>query len=101
MEVALYMKCIIFCLVSVLCSQAFAGNSEREELSNYLRELNKIDRILLIAKKNSLQGSSSRFKYNVFESDLAKLKQELELYLKRPNRNPRASIHKVKLSNGE
>ncbi len=84
------MKCIIFCLIAVFSLQAIAGNTEREELSNYLRELNKIDRIFLAAKNNSLQGSSSRFKYKVFEKDLARLKQELQTYLDLPKRSPRA-----------
>ena len=84
------MRRIIFCLIAAFSLQAFAGNTEREELSNYLRELNKIDRIFLAAKDNSLQGSSSRFKYKVFEKDLARLKQELQNYLDIPNRSPRA-----------
>ena len=83
------MKCIIFCLISVLSSQALAVTSEREELSNYLRELKKIDRIFLAAKSNAVKTSGSRFKYEVFEQDLSKLKRELQVYLDLPNRNPR------------
>lgn len=85
------MKCIIFCLFSVLSSQALAVTSEREELSNYLRELNKIDRIFIAAKSNSLKSSKNRFKYEVFEKDLARLKRELQVYLDLPNRNPRVA----------
>lgn len=83
------MKIIIFCFISILSSQAVAMDSEREELSNYLRELNKIDRIFIAAKNNVIQGSGSRFKYKSFEEDLAKLKQELQVYLELPNRSPK------------
>jgi RAQPRD family integrative conjugative element protein len=89
MKVALYMKFIIICFVSVFSSQALAVTSEREELANYLRELNKIDRIFLAAKSNSQKNSVNRFKYEVFEKDLNELKRELQIYLDLPNRNPR------------
>jgi len=100
-EVALYMKIIVLCLITIFSSQAIAVNSEREDLANYLRELNKIDRIFFTAKNNALQGSNNRFKYKVFEEDLARLKQELQAYLDLPNRSPRTSKKAAKAINEE
>ena len=98
-EVALSMKIIVLCLMTVFSSQAIAINAERENLTNYLRELNKIDRLFFTAKNNAHQGLANRFKYKVFEEDLARLKQELQVYLDLPNRRPRVSKKAVKSIN--
>lgn len=94
------MKIIVFGLITIFSSSAFAVNSEREGLTNYLRELNKIDRIYLSAKTNVLPDSRSRFKYEVFEKDLARLKKKLQLYLELPNRSPRAVKKSAKIIDG-
>lgn len=77
---------ILILLISPLCVNA--GDSERVELKNYLRELNKIERLIDKAKADSSQEGLYRFRYDRLERDLSKLKKGISDYLEAPKREP-------------
>lgn len=78
---------IIFLLS--LTFSAKAGDSERVELNNFLRELNKIERLIHKAKSDSSDAGRYRFRYDKLEQDLKKIKEGINDYLDAPKRAPK------------
>lgn len=81
----------VFLLLAVSFS-AQSSDYERENLSSYLTELEKIDRLYQKAKssRQDKEQTKHRFDYGQFEADLEKFKKGIEEYLNAPKRTPRA-----------
>ena len=94
------MRFIATFIFLMFANLAFAETSERAELANYLRELNKIDRLYKNAKANSAKDQY-RFKYQHFEKDLAKLKDGIKDYLEAPKRAPKVLTKKLEPVSGD
>lgn len=77
---------IIFFLL--LTFSAKSEGSERVELNNFLRELNKIERLISKAKSDSTHAGRYRFRYDRLEEDLEKIKKGISDYLEAPKRAP-------------
>ncbi|MET1256944.1 RAQPRD family integrative conjugative element protein [Aliikangiella maris] len=88
------MRLITFILFIFFSNATYAQDFERVELANYLRELNKIDRIYQNAKIHSDTKKLYRFKYKNFEKDLAKIKEGIKDYLEAPKREPKILTNK-------
>ena len=91
----------IFILTLVFISTIVsASDNERVELSNYLRELNKIDRLISRAKYSTNKNEETAFNYILLENDLNNLKQGIKEYLNSPNRNPRVITERIEPISG-
>jgi len=91
----------IFILTLVILSMIVnASDNERVELSNYLRELNKIDRLISRAKYSTNKNEETVFNYILLEKDLNNLKQGIQEYLNSPNRNPRVITEHIEPISG-
>lgn len=96
-----FMRLIVILIFVFSTNIVLANNSERIELSNYLRELNKIDRLYKKAKASRVEPALYRFKYEHFEKDLERLKSGLEAYLNAPKRAPDVLTEKIEPISGE
>ncbi|RBW47277.1 hypothetical protein DS885_03785 [Psychromonas sp. B3M02] len=95
------MKLFIVLPLIFFSSFSFSLNEERIELSNYLRELNKIDRIILNAKLSKGTDEKTSFKYSQLSDDLNKIKGGIQEYLDMPNRSPRSLINDISPIDGD
>lgn len=92
----------IFILPLVISSSIVsASDNERIELTNYLRELNKIERLILRAKSSTDKKETTNFNYILLEKDLKNIKQGIQEYLDSPNRTPRISTETIEPISGE
>lgn len=79
-------------ILSSFTLSVFSNDLERTNLSDYLKELDKIDRLYQKAKGSVDDSDNSlhRFKYEVFERDLDKVKKGIQTYLDAPKRIPKS-----------